>query len=88
MTIFDFVIILVEAGGVLSNVLLLGESTDVHFVLVLLLRLGETVHVGGLLHGQWQFTKGSVCLLRVQSLSQCSQIYTQTSKAKCISKQS
>lgn len=75
--VLDFVLVhVLGTRGVLSNVLLFSELIDKDLAAVPSVSLGEAILCGRHLGGERQLSDGGMCILGVQSLGQCCQVYS------------
>ena len=76
LTVLDLVVVhVLGSGGVLADILILGQLIDEDFAAIPAVGLGEAVLRGGLLDGERQLAEGGVRLLAVKRLGQGGQVY-------------
>ena len=76
LTVLDRIVVhVLGSGGVLADVLILGELVHEYFAAVPAIGHGEAVLRLGLFDGKRQFAERGVRLLTVKCLSQSRQIY-------------
>ena len=80
LAVLDGIVVhILGSGGVLANILILGELVDEYFAAVPAIGHGETVLRLGFFDRKWQFSERGVRLLTVKCLSQRRQIYQRQS---------
>ena len=76
LTVLDLVVVhVLGAGGVLANILILGQLINEDLAAIPAVGLSEAVLRGGLLDGEGQLTEGGVRLLAIKRLGQGGQVY-------------